>query len=672
MNFSIKNKLFVGFGIILLVTTLISTFNFFKLNQIADTETYLVQENLPTQMAAMQLTAGIQQSLAGLQGDILLNDNPVATEKFRSEQQRGWQLIEHSIQQMDHHAHNWQESHNQPTLQSIKSLLSQFRSTQQEIKKIAHTADNIPSLNLFLTQAEPLAKQSLKVLTTIIDRQTSQVASPESIKLLKLLADSQRSLALALANSRAYILSGDEQFIEQFQAQWVVNEARFEKLEKLKSLFTHQQFKAWKEYRLLRSEFAPLPEKIFTLRKAKDWNQANSWLVTKAIPKANKIIALVEQLQTGQKRQSKTQQATLTQLIGTVKWFTLAGLVSIIMIGIVVSITIANAIVTPLKQVVSHANAIANGDLTKPALQLEGNNELTELAQATNNMTANLLDMVRLVHESVEKINQSSENLFSTTQFTDQHISDQQSQTEMVASAMHQMSATANEVASHIEVTSQAAQEANTETNEGRNIVDSSIQAIQHLAGQIEDTASVIHELEADSANIGKVLDVIKGIAEQTNLLALNAAIEAARAGEQGRGFAVVADEVRTLAGRTQESTAEINQVIEKLQLGSQKAVDVMNKSRQEAQSVVEQSTQAGESLATIAEAVERINEMSSQIETASQQQNSTAEEITRNVSSISELGHQTTSAAQKTSEAAGGLTQLAAELSNLIARFKI
>jgi methyl-accepting chemotaxis protein len=169
------------------------------------------------------------------------------------------------------------------------------------------------------------------------------------------------------------------------------------------------------------------------------------------------------------------------------------------------------------------------------------------------------------------------------------------------------------------------------------------------LAEQIENTANVIHQLEEDSENIGKVLDVIKGIAEQTNLLALNAAIEAARAGEQGRGFAVVADEVRTLAGRTQESTAEINQVIEKLQLGSQKAVDVMNKSREDAQSVVEQATQAGTSLSVISTAVERINDMSSQIASAAEQQNSTAEEINRNITNISELGQETTSGAQET-----------------------
>jgi len=237
---------------------------------------------------------------------------------------------------------------------------------------------------------------------------------------------------------------------------------------------------------------------------------------------------------------------------------------------------------------------------------------------------------------------------------------------------MNEMSATVQEVSRNITDTAQAAQEANTETAESRKMVEDAIQAIQQLAGRIDGASEVIHKLEQDSENINTVLDVIKGVAEQTNLLALNAAIEAARAGEQGRGFAVVADEVRTLAGRTQESTEEINDVIEKLQAGSRKAVDVMNKSRGEAQSVVEQATKAGASLSTISSAVARINDMSIQIASAAEEQSATADEINRNITNISEMANETTAGAQQTAAASGDLARLGTELQELVGRFRV
>ena len=672
MNFTVKNKLFAGFGVVLLSVTLISIFNYIKLSHVATIEKQLVELRLPTEIAGMQLVDGIHLSLAGLRGYMLLGDSPAAAEKFKVERQRGWKLIDTSIIEMDSFAENWTDPNNIQLLQDMKGLIKEFRIAQQEIEDISHTPENNPALKILLTEAAPRAAEILQTITSIMDDQPHQIAFPEELELLKLLADSRGSFAVGLANIRAFLLSADNLFADEFQANWAVNEARYKQISNLTNLFNSKQLKAWKTYKQLRSEFAPLPEKMFKLRSAKEWNLANYWLGTKAAPKAGAIMRIVKQMRVSQQKLSITDQELLTDNIALVKLFLILGWVVTLIIGGFVSVYIANLIIKPLKQVIAHANTISKGDLTTPPLVLTGNDELTELAKAVNDMNRNLLTTVRHVHDSAVQISSSSKQLLATTQQANHNIFEQQSQTEMVASAMNEMSATTQEVARHITGTSQAANEANTETTEGRNIVDGAIEAIQQLAEQIENTANVIHQLEEDSKNIGKVLDVIKGIAEQTNLLALNAAIEAARAGEQGRGFAVVADEVRTLAGRTQESTAEINQVIEKLQLGSQKAVDVMNKSCEDAQSVVEQATQAGTSLSVISTAVERINDMSSQIASAAEQQNSTAEEINRNITNISELGQETTSGAQETTVAAEGLNQLANELKGLVEKFRI
>lgn len=317
------------------------------------------------------------------------------------------------------------------------------------------------------------------------------------------------------------------------------------------------------------------------------------------------------------------------------------------------------------------AQELAEGNL-KARVNLEVQDEMIEIADHFNDMATHFEKIVSQIASSSDQLASSSEELSTITEQTSQSIDQQQSQIEQVATAMNEMSATVHEVSKNISVAADAAQEANDETAKGQHMVENSIQAIHHLAEQIEAAAEVIQMLEKNSEDISSVMDVIRGVAEQTNLLALNAAIEAARAGEQGRGFAVVADEVRTLAGRTQQSTEEINQMIEKLQTGSRKAVDVMNKSRAEAHEVVAQATKAGASLTSISEAVRHINEMSAQIASAAEEQRTTAEEINKNINGISEMSAETSAGAQQTAAASSKLARLGNELRILVGRFKV
>ncbi len=342
------------------------------------------------------------------------------------------------------------------------------------------------------------------------------------------------------------------------------------------------------------------------------------------------------------------------------------GVVSIA-VGLVFSWFFAEALIKGVRRAI----VTASGDLTDEIV-VDSKDEIGELLEAMNGMRGKLLDMIGRMSDITAQLSTASEEMSTVTRQTSEALREQRQETEMVATAIHEMSATANEVAGNIAHTATAASEANEQTHGGQRVVEQSITQINRLSSQIDSSSEAITAVEQYSEAISSVLDVIKGVAEQTNLLALNAAIEAARAGEQGRGFAVVADEVRTLAGRTQQSTEEIHDTIEKLQAGSRQAVSAMEQSRKEMESAEEYATQTGDALAAIATAVSKIDEMATQIASASEEQGAVSEEINRNIVKINDMSAQTAAGAEDTATASEDLSRMAAELAQIIGEFKV
>jgi methyl-accepting chemotaxis protein len=337
--------------------------------------------------------------------------------------------------------------------------------------------------------------------------------------------------------------------------------------------------------------------------------------------------------------------------------------------GLFVGTTIANnirGVVESLQEMAS-----GQGDLRK-RLESQQQDEVGELVNNFNLFVEKLHSIISEISGGVETLSTASLQMTKTTEQSAKGVKKQQVDIDQVATAMNEMSATVHEVSQNASEAASAAQQADTETSNGKQVVSQTARTIDELVSEVEDAGTVIQRLASDSENIGKVLDVIKEIAEQTNLLALNAAIEAARAGEQGRGFAVVADEVRTLAQRTQQSTQEIQQIIEKLQTGANEAVKVMSSSREKAQATVEQSAKAGLSLESITEMVSRISDMNAQIASAAEEQSAVAEEVNRNIVAISQVSEQTAQNSVQMTSSSEGVAKLASHLHGLVARFKI
>ena len=333
---------------------------------------------------------------------------------------------------------------------------------------------------------------------------------------------------------------------------------------------------------------------------------------------------------------------------------------------------VARSINTPLDKLRRTIEEIERESSLNKRIEIDSEDELGILASAFNRMLDKFQSIINQVAATATNLTSAAGEVATITGQTAESVGKQQQEVDQVATAMNQMTATVQEVARNATEAAKAASHSDEEAKKGQGVVNQTIRAIDALATEVDRAANVIHRLEQDSDKIGTVLDVIKGIAEQTNLLALNAAIEAARAGEQGRGFAVVADEVRTLASRTQQSTAEIQQMIERLQAGAQEAVTVMEDSRTRATDSVSSAQSAGESLQSITHAVASITDMNTQIASAADEQSTVAEEINKNIVNINHAAERAASGAQRTSASSNALAELAQDLQSLVRQFKV
>ncbi|MDI3392861.1 methyl-accepting chemotaxis protein [Pseudomonas sp. V98_8] len=342
-----------------------------------------------------------------------------------------------------------------------------------------------------------------------------------------------------------------------------------------------------------------------------------------------------------------------------------------LLVGLIAAWVITRLIVAPLRSVIRVAQQIAAGDLSAK-VEVTRRDEIGQLMQAMQQMGAGLSQIVSGLQAGIEQLATSAQSLSAVTEQTNLEVSSQKEETEQVATAMNQMTATVHDVARNAEEAALAAQTADGKVESGQQVVRQSMVRIEQLADSATSASSSIESLSAEIQNIGTVLGVIKSVAEQTNLLALNAAIEAARAGEQGRGFAVVADEVRALAKRTQQSTEEIERLVSALRAAAQASVQQIQSSGELVKLAVSDALQTESALGSIAAAVSLIQQMNQQIAAAAEEQSSVAEEINRSVTSIRESADQSSLAMQGNAASSIELAQLGVELKGMVGHFRL
>ena len=434
-------------------------------------------------------------------------------------------------------------------------------------------------------------------------------------------------------------------------------------------------------------DFSVISRHITAAEIGKDTKQKISGLMAKydqdfrALVKANQVVGLTSKA--GLRGEMRAQVHATEKMFnllreGAVQKIgnqnTQSAVVALVMILLIAGLVIyiARGILSPINNLSLIMNrASAEKDLTLRA-DANGKDEISVMAGSFNNMMREFEDLLKDILSSSAQLSTASEELTMITKETDEQMQRQHLETDQVATAITEMTATVQEVSRHASEAVNASSNADKSAQEGMNIVNQNKEHISALAGEVSSAATIIDELSGDSERIGTVLNVIREIAEQTNLLALNAAIEAARAGEQGRGFAVVADEVRTLAQRSQSSTAEIEEIVLRLQSSAGNAVEAMNSGKERADTSVERASTVGDSLTSVTNAISEISDMNLKIATAAEEQSSVSEEINRNVTNITNIAKETVVNSQQTTTTANSLSILAHDLNGMVSKFKL
>ncbi|WP_265535046.1 methyl-accepting chemotaxis protein [Pseudomonas saponiphila] len=410
---------------------------------------------------------------------------------------------------------------------------------------------------------------------------------------------------------------------------------------------------------------------LLQLSKTSSTEEATNFVNQVTVPLANTLQSSIDELiRINEKGAAQSATDAGTQFTAGL---TVTGVIVVLAIVLtaLIALFFTRSIILPVQTLLATTRKIAEGDL-RTQVEVSGQDELTELQTATRSMLDSLKSTIRHIADSSTQLASAAEEMSAITRESNAGIQQQSMETEQAATAVNEMTAAVEEVARNAVSASQSTQESERSAGLGKERVEQTIHSIEKLTGTVENTRVEMAGLAQQAQDITKVLDVIRAIAEQTNLLALNAAIEAARAGEQGRGFAVVADEVRALAHRTQLSTQEIEQMIQGIQSGSNKAMLSMQQSSEDASQTLAIAHEAGSAIGHIAQAISHINERNLMIATASEEQAQVARSVDQNLMSIRDLSVQSSSAASQTSIASSELSNLAVGLNKLVARFSL
>ncbi|CAH0169414.1 HAMP domain-containing protein [Pseudomonas mediterranea] len=633
-NISVNMKLGLGFGLVLLLTCILAVTGWNSLGGLIDRSNWMSD--------ITQLNAGLTKLRVTRLQYMLTNGDETAAQNVQT-------TLDGFVAQQNALLSSFKSPENVKLLKAQSATIGAYQTSLNKMRsayRTGNTARDAMGAN---------AETAYKLIEAIGADVAQMAAGDERFEQFQAITQAKQAFMLARYEVRGYTANSNADTEQKAVAQLDAAIAS------LKPLNLHFASTRQDELRQLETALSQYRSALQAFKSATaDAVQARKEMTEQGATIVNQSEQLY-QIQLD-RRDAESAQARTLQLISTL----LA-----LLVGIIAAVIITRQITRPLSETLTVVERIANGDLSHNVI-VTRRDELGVLQQGIARMGVTLRDLISGIRDGVTQIASAAEELSAVTEQTSAGVNNQKVETDQVATAMHEMTATVQEVARNAEEASHAAAAADGEARAGDQVVNEAIAQIERLASEVVRSTDAMTVLQQESDKIGSVMDVIKAVAEQTNLLALNAAIEAARAGEAGRGFAVVADEVRGLAQRTQKSTEEIEGLVAGLQNGTQQVAAVMNNSRSLTDSSVALTRKAGVSLENITRTVSNIQSMNQQIAAAAEQQSAVAEEISRSIINVRDVSEQTAAASEETAASSVELARLGNQLQMMVSHFRV
>ncbi|MBB6428510.1 methyl-accepting chemotaxis protein [Algisphaera agarilytica] len=666
IRLTVGQKLNAGFAIIVALLIVVSGITYTQVRRVAHEQDTLVNRDIPTEVKALELRGHIHAALSAHRGYIILG-----LEELKTERADIWKQIDAETEELIHLVTEAGDEHAIQTMAELQTTLKDFAASQAKIVAIAHERENTPATVLFEDEALPYGKKMQKHLEAIMDAEDLEPTTAERKLMVHHVGNAEAHLLKVTAALTQYLIDGNEEQLSVLNGEIAACARSVEKLKKDVHLFTPAQRADFDAYISHRNEFLAVAGKVIETRSADDWNIAQYICGGTVTPLAIKADGLIGEIA---HQSTETAEAHIDSLI-TRSNFVQTMMISLSLLTVIAAIGIAwflrRTICPPLSRTAEAVQRIADGDLTA-RVDIRSNDEVGDLGRNFNEMAQSISKIINEVNCTVSEVAAAATEIAATSEQISTGMNEQSSQVTQISAAVEEMSASVIEVARKSAEASNNAEQSGQAASEGGEVVDQTINEINAIREAVDASSKSVAELGKRGEQIGEIIEVINDIADQTNLLALNAAIEAARAGEHGRGFAVVADEVRKLADRTTQATEEIGASIQAIQSETTSAVERMNTGSQQVESGVAKATDAGRSLTQIVSNAREVAGMIQSIAAATEEQSATSEEVARNVENIASVIQESNDGTRQAAVAAQQLSERAERLQGLVCKFKV